>query len=335
MAAPSVTVNSARVSSMSVVRAWAWITLGIVVATIVMGAVVRATHSGDGCGASWPACEGRLVFPGTDDTSRLIEFSHRAISGLSLLVMAGLVVLVHRAFPAPHAARKAVRWSMALLVLEALIGAAIVLYGWVAENESVARQVSVPIHLVNTFLLTASIALTVWLIEGGSMPVLRGSGRRGKALLGLSLFLLLIAATGATTSLADTLFAAESLTEGIRADFAGESEFIVRLRIFHPFLAITGGALLGWFAYRHMEESEGAGHAWPARFVLGGVLFQALLGFVHIALLTPLATGLLHLFIAQALWISLVFLALALLQPREGHRATPPPGSATASSLST
>lgn len=317
MAAPTATLNPARSSSTSIVRAWAWITLGIVVATIVMGAVVRATHSGDGCGASWPACEGRLVFPGTDDTSRLIEFSHRMISGLSLVAMVGLMLLVHRVFAASHAARKAVRWSMALLVLEALIGAAIVLYGWVADNESVARQISVPVHLVNTFLLTASMALTIWLIEGGSMPVLRGAGRRGKVLLGLAVVLLLIAATGATTSLADTLFAAESLTEGIRADFAGESEFIVRLRIVHPLLAISGGLLLGWFAYRHMEEAEASGHPWPARIVLFGVLVQALLGFIHIALLTPLATGLLHLFVAQALWIGLMFLALVLLQPRE------------------
>jgi cytochrome c oxidase assembly protein subunit 15 len=204
---------------------------------------------------------------------------------------------------------------MGLLIVEALLGAAIVLYGWVAHDESVARQVSVPVHLVNTFLLTASNALTVWLIEGGSMPVLRGSGRRGRALIGLAAVLLLIAATGATTSLADTLFAADSLSEGIRADFARESEFIVRLRIVHPILAMSGGVLMAWFAWRHMDEAEAAGHPWPARFVFFGVMTQAALGFTHVALLTPLATGLLHLFIAQTLWLALMFLALVLLRP--------------------
>ncbi len=304
------------------VRAFAWITLGIIIATIVMGAVVRATHSGDGCGQSWPACEGTLVLPGTGDAARLIEFSHRMISGVSLLAMVALVVVVHRAFAAPHPARRAVRWTLALLVVEALIGAVIVLYGWVADDRSAARQVSVPLHLVNTFLLTASVALTVWLVSGGAMPRLREAGRRFWALLGLAGALLLIAATGATTSLADTLFAAESLAEGIRQDFDTESALIVRLRVLHPVVAVTGGLLLAWFAWRHHDEAEGRGHPWPARILLGGVAVQAMLGFVHIALLTPLVTGLVHLFLAQVLWLALAFLALTLLEPRDASART-------------
>src|SRR5690606_10499330 len=124
---------------------------------------------------------------------------------------------------------------------EALIGAVIVLYGWVADDRSTARQVFVPLHLVNTFLLTASVALTVWLVSGGPLPRLRAAGRRFWTLIGLAAVLLLMAATGATTSLADTLFAAESVAEGIRQDFDTESALIVRLRILHPIVAITGG----------------------------------------------------------------------------------------------
>lgn len=299
----------------------AWITLAIIIGTIVMGAVVRATHSGDGCGASWPTCEGGLVLPGTGDTARLIESSHRLISGLSLLAMVALVVAVHRTFAAPHPARRAARWSLGFLVVESLIGAAIVLYGWVADDRSTARQFSVPIHLVNTFLLTAAVAYTVWLIEGGAAPRWREMSARARALLGLAAVLLLIAATGATTSLADTLFAAESVAEGIRQDFDAESAFIVRLRVLHPIVAIAGGALLAWFAWKHVDETEDRGHPWPARIILGGVAIQAMLGFVHIALMTPLVTGLVHLFIAQVLWIALAFLALTLLSPRETEAA--------------
>ena len=299
------------------VRLFAWITLGIIIATIVMGAVVRATHSGDGCGQSWPGCEGGIVLPGTSDTAHLIEFSHRTISGITLLAMAALVAWVHRAFAAPHPARRAARWSLGLLVFEALIGGVIVLYGWVAEDRSTARQISVPLHLVNTFLLTASLALTVWLVSGGPAPRIREAGRRGWTLLGLGAVLLLMAATGATTSLADTLFAAESVAEGIRQDFDAESAFIVRLRVLHPIVAVSGGLLLAWFAWRRLDETEARGHPWPARILIGGVAVQAMLGFVHIALLTPLATGLVHLFVAQVLWLALAFLALVLLAPSE------------------
>lgn len=313
MASRTVAVAPVRTSSQSRVRWMAWVTLAITVATIVMGAVVRATHSGDGCGASWPACDGSLVLPGTGDRAMVIEFSHRMISGLSLIAVVILAVMVFRTYVAGHPTRKAVLWSLGLLVLEALIGAAIVLYGWVAHDRSVARQISVPVHLVNTFLLTAVLTYTLWLIEGYAKPRWRAVPTRTRALLGLSFALLLVAATGATTSLADTLFAAETLAEGVRQDFNRESELIVQLRILHPIVAVSAGTLIAWFTWRHLDEIEARGHIWAARVLIAGIAVQAMLGFVHIALLTPLATGLLHLFIAQALWIALMWVALTLL----------------------
>jgi len=100
----------------------------------------------------------------------------------------------------------------------------------VADDRSAARQVSVPLHLVNTFLLTAAITYTLWLIEGFASPRLRETPRWTRALLGLMGVLLVVAATGATTSLADTLFAAESLAEGIRQDFDLEQMDTEQLR---------------------------------------------------------------------------------------------------------
>ena len=40
---------------------FAWITLGVTVAVILWGAVVRATGSGAGCGSHWPFCNGVVV----------------------------------------------------------------------------------------------------------------------------------------------------------------------------------------------------------------------------------------------------------------------------------
>ncbi|MDA0270430.1 MAG: COX15/CtaA family protein [Chloroflexi bacterium] len=295
--------------------AFAWGSLGITLVTIVMGAIVRATHSGDGCGRSWPACDGSLVFPGTDDTARLIEFSHRMVSGVNLIVVAVLLFLIFRAFASGHPARRAGVWAMVFLVIEALIGAVIVLYGWVAEDRSAARQVSVPLHLVNTFLLTAALAYTVWVVAGGRVPALKVNRRLTFTLGGLAVLMMLTFATGATTSLADTLFRAESLAEGFMADFSQESAVILRLRVLHPVVAIGGGLLLAWFASTRLDETERRGRPWPARLLIFGVLIQATLGLVHIALLTPLVTGLLHLAIAQVLWVAFVLFALTLLEP--------------------
>ncbi|MCA9847961.1 MAG: COX15/CtaA family protein [Dehalococcoidia bacterium] len=321
MASQTVAITPVRTTAESRIRLVAWVTLALTVTTIVMGAVVRATHSGDGCGPHWPTCEGTLVLPGTGERAQLIEFSHRAVSGFSLIAVVVLAVMALRTYAAGHPARKAALWSVGFMIFEAGIGAVIVFYGWVAHDRSAARQVSVPLHLVNTFLLTAAITYTVWLIEGYARPALSSVPGRTKALLGLSFVLLLMAATGATTSLADTIFASESLREGIRQDFNSESELIVRLRILHPVVAILGGSLIAWFTWKHLDEIEDRGHMTAARVLLFGIAFQASLGFIHVALLTPVATGLVHLFIAQALWIALVWVALALLAP-PGRRAT-------------
>lgn len=298
---------------------FAWFTLGFLVFTIAGGALVRATHSGDGCGQSWPTCDGQVVPGAFEDSAQLIEFTHRGVSGVSLLLVAALLVVVLRAFPRPHPARTAAGVTAVLIVVEALIGAAIVLYGWVADDMSVARQISVPLHLVNTFALTAAMTLTVWLVSGGRMPRFDLDRRTTYALAGLGTLMLLVAATGATTSLADTVFTETAVESG--ADLSDETALIVRLRIIHPIVAIGTGALLAWFVVRRVEEAERRGSIWPARIILGVVVMQMGLGFIHIALLTPVATALLHLTLAQVLWITFVLFALALLAPPGNEHA--------------
>ncbi len=310
-----------RVNRRPGVLAFAWGSLALTLGTIVMGAVVRATHSGDGCGRSWPACEGGLVILSTDDVSQLIEFSHRAISGVNLLVVAALVVVIFRVFASGHPARRAAGWAMAFLIAEALIGAVIVLYGWVAHDRSAARQVSVPLHLLNTFLLTAALTYVVWTVRGGAVPAIRGARHLVRPIAALAAVFLLIAATGATTALADTLFRVESLAEGFQADFSQESALIVRLRVLHPVFAIGGGIALIWFARTHLEEASRRGQAWPVYVLVFGVVVQAALGAWHIVLVTPLATGLFHLALAQVLWVAFVYLALVLLEPRPARAA--------------
>src|SRR6267143_1948328 len=54
---------------------------------IVLGAVVRITGSGLGCGEHWPLCNGHL-FPPLNDIGTVIEWSHRLVAAL----VTGLVV---------------------------------------------------------------------------------------------------------------------------------------------------------------------------------------------------------------------------------------------------
>ena len=62
-------------------------TCGGMLLVLVMGAAVTNTGSGEGCGRSWPLCNGQFVPEFTVATA--IEYSHRAVTGVeSLLVVA-------------------------------------------------------------------------------------------------------------------------------------------------------------------------------------------------------------------------------------------------------
>src|SRR5256714_12976957 len=141
--------------------AFAWFVTALTLAVILWGAYVRASRSGDGCGAHWPLCNGTVV-PDATHAKTLVEFAHRATSGLAFLFVVGLVAWAFRAFGRGHAARKAAVASGVFIVTESLIGAGLVLLRLVADNASVARALYLSVHLVNTFLLVAALALTAW-----------------------------------------------------------------------------------------------------------------------------------------------------------------------------
>src|SRR5713101_9203967 len=70
---------------------YAWAVLGWNLLVILWGAYVRATGSGAGCGSHWPLCNGEFL-PTTPQTQTVIEFTHRVTSGLSLVLVAILLI---------------------------------------------------------------------------------------------------------------------------------------------------------------------------------------------------------------------------------------------------
>ena len=134
----------------------------LTLAVILWGAYVRASRSGDGCGAHWPLCNGTVALPQAGATKTLVEFAHRATSGLDGLLVLALVVWAFVKFGRGHAVRKGATLTAVFIVTESLIGAGLVLLGLVANDASVARAVYLSVHLVNTFILVASLALTAW-----------------------------------------------------------------------------------------------------------------------------------------------------------------------------
>ena len=71
---------------------------------LLMGSTVTSTGSGEGCGASWPLCNGRFVPEFAVATA--IEYSHRLVTGVEgILILAaavgGLRAVQGRSAPSP------------------------------------------------------------------------------------------------------------------------------------------------------------------------------------------------------------------------------------------
>jgi heme A synthase len=288
-------------------RRFAQLTLGYVLLVIVWGGYVRASGAGAGCGRHWPLCNGELI-PQSPSTKTLIELGHRITSGLSLVLVGALVIWAYRARPAGHRMRRAATWSLAFLIVEALIGALLVKLELVGANDSMLRAGYLAGHLANTFVLLAFLTLAVLWAED---PGPRSTPTPGPRLVGwLALGgILVVAMSGAVTALGDTLFPAESLAAGLRQDTSPTSHFLLRLRVIHPALAVAVAVLTIFFGYRAASRGEDHRTHRAGRWLIGLTLIQLGVGVVNLALLVPIATQLLHLLVADLLWIAAVGVA--------------------------
>lgn len=297
---------------------YAWFVTALTLAVILWGAFVRASKSGDGCGAHWPLCNGSVV-PDASQAKTLVEFAHRATSGAAFLLVIGLCVWAWRAYGHGHAVRRAAAASGFFIVSESLIGAGLVLLRLVADNASVARAVYLSVHLVNTFLLVAALALTAWwasACESVRRPRVREllRGRAGAALLGS----LALGVSGAVAALGSTLFSEG--VGGARPDVEGMSAaarllFSLRQYKLHPALAVLVGGYLAYFA---LASLKAGGDLWVRRWasaVLALVAAQFAAGLLNAALLAPVWLQIVHLLLADLLWLALVLLSAASLAP--------------------
>ena len=115
----------------------------------------------------------------------------------------------------------------------------------------------------------------------------------------------------AVTALGDTLFPAGSLVEGLQADLSATSNLLIRLRVIHPALAVMGGVYVIASAWVLKARSPRARTlAWT---LVGLVVGQWVAGAVNILLLAPVWMQLVHLLVADAVWVTFVFFWAELL----------------------
>ncbi len=308
------------------------ISLAYIIFVILWGAFVRATGSGAGCGDHWPLCNGEVI-PRAPSLATVIELTHRVTSGLSLFLVGALVWQAFRLFPKGAAPRLGAVLSAIFLVIEAGIGAGLVLLELVAKDDSTMRAVAMAGHLVNTFLLLGALSYTSW----AAQKLARGEPERrfaakpalaGGLLLGLALFLA-VGASGAIVALGDTLFRVSSLAEGFRQDFSPTAHALIKLRIWHPMLAILTALYLLVLVFGIRARSREPQVRDAAGWVAWVVLTQVALGTLNLVLLAPTWLQIVHLLMADAVWIVLLrFVLEAATVPAAARSPRDSPASA-------
>lgn len=286
--------------------------LGFNLIVILWGAYVRASGSGAGCGSHWPLCNG-VVMPRSPSLATLIELIHRVTSGVALLGVLALYVWARRVRPPGHLARTGAALALAFMFAEALIGAGLVLLALVAQDASLRRVIALALHLVNTFLLLASLGVTALLAEQRPTPP-RPLGPMPWLLVPALLGTLLIGVTGAMTALGDTLFPARDLTTGLAQDMAPAAHFLLRLRVLHPALALLTSLYLAVAVSLSAGPVASPAVRWLARLTLGLFVVQVGAGVTNLLLLAPVAMQLVHLLLADCVWLALVLLTVACSQ---------------------
>lgn len=291
---------------------FAWTVLGYNLLVILWGGYVRASGSGAGCGSHWPLCNGEVV-PRSPTMATVVEFSHRLTSGLALLLVVALAIIAFRNYQKRHPVRLFAGLSLFFMLTEALVGAGLVLFEYVAMNKSVARAWWMGAHLLNTFILIACIAITAWIATTGERLSLTrqvaGAPRWLKLFcLATIVATLILGVSGAISALGATLFPVTSVAEGIRQDLSSTAHILVRLRIYHPIIACIVSTLMIVLAVAIRLWRTSRRTILFARWLIALVTIQFAIGIVNLLLHAPISLQIIHLFLSDLIWIVLVLL---------------------------
>lgn len=302
---------------------YAWFVLAYNVVVILWGVFLRASLSGDGCGEHWLTCGGEVV-PSAPQLKTQIEFFHRITSSLAGIVVIVLLVSAIIKWSKNKSAHNKLLLRMSIasllfIVIEGILGGLLVLTGNTAANWTPTRPFWMAAHLINTFTLIAILALTAWFASGGKSFSIFKADRKILFLLFLGIFgIFLVGMSGSIAALSSMLFPSSTLSEGIAKDFSATSHYILRLRVFHPILSILTGVFLIFLAgfLRKKDEKKPQTQRWSNVLSLL-VLIQFASGAITLLTLAPIVLQLIHLFLADAVWISFVLMAASFLASKD------------------
>ena len=271
-----------------------------------IGGLVRATKSGLGCGDDWPHCNGRLA-PALETRAEIIEFSHRAVAGIVVILLALLMVMAIK----NHRSQRYILWpavgAFVLVIGQALLGAVVVWLELKAE--------SVILHLGAALSLLAVLIYLVRVSSEREKP--RGEAFRDRSLMRQAagaagvVFLLLLVGSYVSGKEAGLVFPDWPLMDGRLVPDLGDE--LQGVHFFHRALAaIVGGIVLvtGLRLARLKDRAPAAARL--AHVAMGLYAVEVMIGALNVWTDLNSAVVTAHLAIGALIWGSLVAVAISL-----------------------
>ncbi|HYN35619.1 MAG TPA: COX15/CtaA family protein [Actinomycetota bacterium] len=261
---------------------------------VAIGGLVRATKSGLGCGPNWPHC------PGAVNRALMIEFSHRAVAGIVIVLLAALAVTAVRSYKRTPALMWPAVAAFGLVLFQAVLGAIVV---WLE-----LRAESVVLHLATAMIL---LALLVYLsvaslvLEGKLTVAPDEKTRKAGLVAALSVFALLLVGSYVTGTGAGYVFPDWPLMNGrLIPDLATPDQ---TAHFLHRLLAAVVGVVVLVVAVRVMRDKKRLPHqARLAQIAIGLFAVEVLIGAANVW--SDLNAGWVtaHLALGAGIWASLI-----------------------------
>ncbi|MGG2089460.1 heme A synthase [Priestia aryabhattai] len=277
------------------------------------GALVTKTGSADGCGDSWPLCNGQLI-PDPLTFETVVELSHRLVSGVSGFLVLALCVWAWIALGHIKEVRPLAFISFFFLVLQALIGAAAVMWGQSDTVLALHFGISL-ISFASVLLLTLIIFEVDQKLDATNMQL---GSKMKKHVYGVILYTYAVVYTGALVRHKEASLACPNVPFCSDENGWLPVDLNQWIQMGHRFAAVlTFVWILAAFihAVKYYRHQKNIFYGWLAALIL--VIFQAVSGMLIVVTRLQLELALAHSLIISFLFGVLSY--LTLLTTRHTH----------------
>lgn len=279
------------------------------------GALVTKTDSGMGCGRHWPGCNGELI-PNEITTEVLIEFSHRLVTGSVGFLILILSVWSWRAMGHIRETKFLAVMAMFFLILQALIGAAQVLWG---QGDFILA-----LHFGISLLSFASVLLLTMLIFEVDRKFDSDKMRIGTKLkrhtIGVTLYSYVVVYTGALVRHTESSLACLEWPMCENDNFSLPSSLYEWIQMGHrtaAALIFLWIAYIAWHAFKQYKDQRVLYYGWITAFVI--VSLQVIAGMLVVLTKLNLYFALVHSLLISLLFGLLCYMILLLSRSRSNN----------------